>query len=515
MATVAEALLIPQKWPASVWVLLLTGLATLAVQVFWRPALPKNAPKWWKGGDWPVLGALRFYSQRADFYREAISHSPSGNFSFYMGKKHLIGLSGPEARRTFYDSRELSLNEGFAELSTGQPPADSTTDNFSAFFNRHLVAMLKKENFVKNLDLMAGDTRKACEALAAAPPSKADPSWKVTNPFDSLYQIVYQLTMRTVGANDIAEDPVLLRKTLSMFEQFEKSNSTLKVVFPWFPAPNHLFRIYNAARLGMVFQKLIDQRTKTGKKGNDALQYLIDQGVGIRDIIAFQIGALFAGQINSGINAAWVHVHLARNPEWLARVREEVDAAVARHRREESQTPADVLSTLTVDDWESEFPLIDLCLRESIRMNLPGTAFRKNVSSRDIPVGSAGEVIPAGAFATYWLDEVHMDESLYPYPQRFDPGRYFENRAEDKKVHHGFLGWGSGRHPCLGMKFAKLEMAVITAYFVATFDFELSDKDGNLSTKAPRPVGRNQKQAEKPKEPIYLRYKPRAQQKDT
>lgn len=511
MATVAETLFTPQSWPASLWVLLLTGLATLAVQVCWRPALPKKAPKWWKEGDWPVLGAIRFYSQRADFYREAISHSPSGNFSFYMGKKQLIGLSGPEARKVFFDSRDLSLQEGFAELFTGQPPADGATDNFSTFFNKHLIAMLKRENFVKNIDLMAGDTRKACEALATAPPSKADPAWKVTNPFDSLYQIVYQLTMRTVGANDIAEDPELLRKTLSMFEQFEKCNSTLKIVFPWFPAPSHFLRIYNGARLGMVFQKLIDQRTKTGKKGNDALQYLIDQGVGIRDIIAFQLGALFAGQLNSGINAAWVQVHLARNPEWLARVRDEVDAAVARHRLEESQTPADVLSKLTVDDWESEFPLIDLCLRESIRMTLPGTAFRKNTSGRDIPVGNTGEVIPAGAFAAYWPDEVHMDESLYPDPLRFDPGRYFENRAEDKKVQHGYLGWGAGRHPCLGMRFAKLEMAVITAYFVAMFDFELSDKDGNLSTKAPRPVSRNQKQAEKPKEPVYLRYKPRAQ----
>lgn len=34
----------------------------------------------------------------------------------------------------------------------------------------------------------------------------------------------------------------------------------------------------------------------------------------------------------------------------------------------------------------------------------------------------------------------------------FDPTRFLPDRAEDKKVPHAFLGWGSGRHPCLGMK---------------------------------------------------------------
>jgi hypothetical protein len=58
------------------------------------------------------------------------------------------------------------------------------------------------------------------------------------------------------------------------------------------------------------------------------------------------------------------------------------------------------------------------------------------------------------------------------------------------------------------MKFAKLEMALITAYWVGLFDFEFSDKDGNqIVPKAPLMMNRNLHSAKKPEENMYLRYK--------
>lgn len=166
-------------------------------------------------------------------------------------------------------------------------------ESFVPFFNKSLLWMIKRENFVKNLDVLTGDTLAAYKKLAAAAPasapaSKADPEseWKVTNPFDSMYRVVYQLTMRTVGADDIAADPALLRHTLALFERFETSGSTAKVVFPWFPTPRHLVRMWTGARLAMVFQRIIDGRKRTGKKGNDPLQFLIDQGASIKHIVA-------------------------------------------------------------------------------------------------------------------------------------------------------------------------------------------------------------------------------------
>jgi hypothetical protein len=54
------------------------------------------------------------------------------------------------------------------------------------------------------------------------------------------------------------------------------------------------------------------------------------------------------------------------------------------------------------------------------------------------------------------------------------------------------------------MRFAKLEQNIITAYFLATFGFELQDKDGNTFT-SPPPVHLSGHSAQKPKTPQYLK----------
>ncbi len=124
-------------------------------------------------------------------------------------------------------------------------------------------------------------------------------------------------------------------------------------------------------------------------------------------------------------------VYLACNAEWYSIAQHEVDGVVALHRTWSAQTPVDILSTLTVEEWEAEFPMLDLCLRECIRLQLLGTGFRKNVSGHDLSLGKTGEIIPADAFVVYLIDGVHMDSNVYTDPQRWDPGRY-TSPAEQK-----------------------------------------------------------------------------------
>ena len=106
------------------------------------------------------------------------------------------------------------------------------------------------------------------------------------------------------------------------------------------------------------------------------------------------------------------------------------------------------LSQLPLEAWESEFPVLDLCLRDSIRLQLLGAALRRNVSGKDIPIDVGDEVIPNGAFVAYHLGDIHLDPTIYKDPEEWDPSRYLPDRAEDKKKPLSWLGWGAGRHPC-------------------------------------------------------------------
>lgn len=103
--------------------------------------------------------------------------------------------------------------------------------------------------------------------------------------------------------------------------------------------------------------------------------------------------------INTAAQAAWIICYLAYDPVWYAKVQAEVDAAVAKHRTSEHQTSAEVLQTLSVDVWESEFPSLDLGVQDSIRLNLMGASMRQNISGKDIVLGDTGVIIPKNAFA--------------------------------------------------------------------------------------------------------------------
>ena len=111
------------------------------------------------------------------------------------------------------------------------------------------------------------------------------------------------------------------------------------------------------------------------------------------------MSALFAGQLNSGINAAAMMVFAAQHPEWKARLRQEVDGVIAKHRASEDEEPIDTLARLDLDAWETEFPLIDVALKETIRLETVGTSFRKNIGSEPIRIQGTDEEIPSGAYA--------------------------------------------------------------------------------------------------------------------
>jgi hypothetical protein len=70
-----------------------------------------KAPKLVREG-YPILGALRFFTARWDFFRHARSQTVSGNFSFFIGKYLIVGLTGDKGRQVFFESRDLGFQEG-------------------------------------------------------------------------------------------------------------------------------------------------------------------------------------------------------------------------------------------------------------------------------------------------------------------------------------------------------------------------------------------------------------------
>ncbi|KAI1750669.1 cytochrome P450, partial [Xylaria castorea] len=482
--------------------LILAGLA--------RGTTLPHSPKEWRTYDWPIIGsALQFYSRRRDMLIQGSKWSASGNFSFYVGKKHIISLNCLAGRRMFYESRELNFAAGFVELLAGIPSLGNPDkeEAWSRYFNKVIFALTRRETLVPQLVTWSNDIQTVCDELASKLLEKANTEWRILNPFVDIYELVYKLTIRLVGSTEIAEDRKSLIWTLSIFERFEKSSSTAGFVFPWLITPAHIVRMVLGIRLYVRLSRIIQTRKYSSIIRHDALDYLLSQGADPATIVKFQIGAMWAGVITTGAIGSWMPILLASYPIWKEKCRHEVQTSIMKHRKSRNQSSSDVLHSLTLDVWESDFPILHSCIRETIRVSMPGTVFRKNTSGKDLLIGDTGEVIPKGSFVAYLIDNVHMNPELYPDPLEFNPGRYLDAKKILVNDPHKFVGWGSGRHPCMGTRVAQLEITMIIAHLLANFDFEIQDSSGLPSPQPPLLPDRNGHKICKPSTPVLLRYK--------
>lgn len=162
-------------------------------------------------------------------------------------------------------------------------------DSFGNWFSRTLTRMMKRENFVRNLDTLTGDTVAALDRLVQR---NGGARTGVFDPFDDIYRVVYQLTMRTVGATEIAESPELLEKTLKMYEDIEGAASPARIAFPWLPTRGSLTRLVVGARLYQTFSNIAKERKDTGRRYEDALQFLLDSDVNMVRILSVSVRPL-------------------------------------------------------------------------------------------------------------------------------------------------------------------------------------------------------------------------------
>ena len=140
--------------------------------------------------------------------------------------------------------------------------------------------------------------------------------------------------------------------------------------------------------------------------------------------------------------ACWALVYLSFHDEWKAKAKAEVDALVNKHTTNSSNEPLHGrLGSIHVSAWEDEMPILDLIIRETVRISLTSTVLRRNILEG---VTFSGGLVKPGDFVAYSLADVHLNPEIYSRPHEFDPARFTPGREEDKKGTYSYLGWGAG-----------------------------------------------------------------------
>lgn len=453
---------------------------------------------------YPIVGSWAFFTQRHNFVDEGIKKF--GNiFSFKILNHEVLAVHGEDARKVFFGTKNLGFQEGYDVLFGGAPQPkeiDVKRDDESTgrveWFTKRISNVLQRERLRTMLPLMLDDLDRAMKKWGTA--GKFDP-------FEDIYAMVFQLTIRAASCKEVADDPEAVKKVTKLYWDAEKGSTPTSVLLPWFPSAARKRKLKATQDLFMLFKQHVDDRKATGRVEEDPMQSLIDAGDGANDIVVFVMGALFAGIINTGIMSSWLVLYFAENAEWKEKALNEIRSFVTQYSsKEEGQSLAQQLSQIPPQVWEDEMPVLDQCLRETIRRSITGTTLRRVMQDgdEDPSLVIEGKKLKKGQFLAYHIGGTHHDPEIYSNPNNWDPSRF--DRGEDKKQHWAFLGWGAGRHPCTGMRFAKLEVKLILSLILTQYEYDVVNGAGNVVTKIPEPSRDNLYQVP-PVETVYVRYK--------
>ncbi|KAG8984704.1 hypothetical protein FRB94_005877 [Tulasnella sp. JGI-2019a] len=453
-----------------------TFILAVTALVAIRPVpFPSTAPPRTYG--LPLIGPYGIITKDSwEVFKRGMAASKTGNFSFNLVNNRAIGLSSNSnmSRETFYTHPMLGFRAGYGWLF-GAPPSRSSAEERPGeeHWNKRLKAFLKNEWLAKGLDSMIHDTSTRLDQFGSS---------GTTNPFYSMHSLVFQVTIRSFCCGEIAEDPDLREEFFASLEAIDECLTPVAVLFPSLPSPAKIRKLWNGFKIFRIIQSIANKREKTGWREDDALQAIV--------IVETIAGMVHAGLINTGANISSLLLHLGTHPEWMSKARAEVAHLAAKYAKDVQAPLAEQLLSVPLAAWESELPVLELCSRETLRLHAQGTTLRRNIASEDIKIGN--EVIPSGALVFMHSTPIMMNPGVYMNPEIWDPSRYQPDRVEDKNGSHVFLGWGSGRHPCRGMRFAKLEQNIIVAMFLAKFKYDVLDTaTGNKVDQPPESVPRD------------------------
>ena len=280
-----------------------------------------------------------------------------------------------------------------------------------------------------------------------------------------LYKVGNELTIYTSSRSLLGPS---FRKNLSdefdkLYYDMEAGLNLLAFFAPQLPIPAFRKRDRSRVRLGQLVSAIVRERRSKGATEEDFLQTLMDatykSGERLTDdeMTGLLLAIMFAGHHTSGVTFAWTGILLNQNPQWLAKLRAEQDSILGDR------------DDLTLEDLRAMSGL-ENAVKETLRLYPPIIMMMR-------------KVLKGFEHGGYWVPEesmimtspamAHRIPEVFRDPNRFDPDRFGPERDEDKKSPMGWISFGGGRHRCMGILFAQLQLRAIWSHLLRNFDFEL------------------------------------------
>ncbi|KAL5197197.1 hypothetical protein ABZP36_000709 [Zizania latifolia] len=292
----------------------------------------------------------------------------------------------------------------------------------------------------------------------------------------------------------------MVDEVCALFRDLCNGMHLISFFLPYLPTPAHRRRDRARVRLTEIFTKVIRSRKSSGAPTNaddkdddddDMLQRLINsrykdgRATTEAEVAGLLLALVFAGNHTSYITSTWTGIHLlSEDPTHLAAAIDEQDQLTARHHG--ARVDYDVVQEMTT---------LHRCIKETVRLHPATPALVRQVRKHFAVRTKEGDeyVIPEGHTVMSTVLVNHQLHHIYKNPHVYDPGRFRPGREEDNVAGaFSYLGFGAGRHACLGETFAYTQIKVLWSHLLRNFDLKMVSPfpKTEFSRMAPEPKGK-------------------------
>jgi cytochrome P450 len=114
----------------------------------------------------------------------------------------------------------------------------------------------------------------------------------------------------------------------------------------------------------------------------------------------------------------------------------------------------------------TKLTLIYDCFREVLRLYPPVRQIPRR-TLREIEIG--GYSVPANTQIWLNVEAVQRDPTYFTNPDQFDPERFSDARAEQKRHRFAWIPFGAGAHTCLGLQFSEIQVKLLMHLFLLRY----------------------------------------------
>ncbi len=277
------------------------------------------------------------------------------------------------------------------------------------------------------------------------------------------------------------------------YHHLQNGINVIGFFLPHLPIPAHRTRDQARRKIVKLLNEIIENRRSAGSEPDDFMNTLMQASykdgrkLTNDEITGILLTVLFAGQHTSTVLATWTGLEVANAPESVDWVRDEMQQVYS--------APDAIMD---YDTLKRQIAM-ECVIRENERMHPPLILLIRKVLK---PMEYGNHVVNKGTLAMVSPAVSHRLPDLFKDPERFYPQRFASPRNEHKQHHYCLIGFGGGKHQCMGKHFAYMQLKAIWTVLLDRFDFFL-DRGVPAPNYGSWVTG--------PKEPCMIRYRRRSQ----